>query len=123
MENTTSPSNSDIDSNRHRNRSTKSATTTSSRTALENPKKFDTTDHNDDQSIRTPGSLLIDLTRKSPYKRHSPYRCVLSNSIDQFICHTIFIISGSKYFEACFEQSDDRIIVNDSNGSKQIYPR
>lgn len=62
----------------------------------------------------------VDITMKPNYQRYSPYKCVLSNSSTDFVCHTIYIISSSDYFYNLLKHSQETIDV-EHNGPLPRY--
>lgn len=50
---------------------------------------------------------LIDMTKNPEYKRATPHKCVISNGERDLVCHTIFVISASNYFEAQYAHSEE----------------
>ena len=62
---------------------------------------------------------LIDLTKSPFYERVSPYKCVISNEENDFVCHIIFVLSASDYFLMLFNNSDETCEI----GNGVVVPR
>lgn len=77
---------------------------------------------NDKKSQTNEQRRLIDLGKMDGFRDiYSPYKCVISNDENDYLCHTIFIISTSEYFNALYKQTKDRyqLDLTNSNGSQE----
>lgn len=76
----------------------------------------------DDNDKNITERSLIDLSKMDRFRDiYSPYKWVISNDENDYLCHTIFIISTSEYFNVLYQHTNDQyqLKVTNNDGSKE----